>query len=275
MATELDNSYSTAREEEEQGGHGDALATASTTPSARKLLLSDSSTAATDPTALTDLSGSEIDINKNKTFSFDPFSDGYDPTIVHDILRDQIYLSKEDPEDQIDGMDARLEQLQLEAEAIIMNLKEKDKRQMKNHKETMGGLGLLGEMNAQKFDALKGEVTEIKEILAKLQSNGGTDSKALEEKRKCNALASKIYQLEKQLSTTQAALDKERDLNQRKTMGAKALPLSDGHPNRPPNAPAGKREKGAEKDFYDRHGEKTLKRASKLKSKRSSSLLTK
>lgn len=272
MADELDNSHSTAREEE-----GSIL------PSAKKLLLSDSSTAATtEPTTATDLTGTtslpvrEIDINKNKAFSFNPFSDNYDPGAFYDMLKDQIYLSKEDPEAQIDGMHARLEQLKLEMEAVIQNLKEDGKRQTKNHKETMESLGLLGEMNAQKFDALKSEMTAMKEVLTRmLDSSGGSDGKALEEKRKCNALTSKIYQLEKQLSITQAALDKERALNQRKAVGAKALPLSDGHPNRPPNVPVGKREKGAEKDFCNRFDEGTLRKASKLKSKRSSSLLTK
>ena len=81
---------------------------------------SNSSSAASNP------SGSEIDINKNnKYFSFNPFSDDYDSNAVHNTLRDQIYLSKEDPEAQLDSMHARLEQLQLEKLKRASKLKSK------------------------------------------------------------------------------------------------------------------------------------------------------
>mmetsp|Transcript_31746 Transcript_31746/g.93160 ORF Transcript_31746/g.93160 Transcript_31746/m.93160 type:complete len:98 (+) Transcript_31746:445-738(+) len=84
----------------------------------------------------------------------------------------------------------------------------------------------------------------MEQMKAHFEASQANGKALLEEKRKCNALSSQVYQLEKQLRVTQDALDKERALNQRQdVVGAKVLLLSGGHLNRSSNVPAGKREK--------------------------------
>ena len=68
---------------------------------------------------------SSASANAKESLPFPRFSDDYDSNAVHDTLRDQIYLSKEDPEAQLDSMHARLEQLQLEKLKRASKLKSK------------------------------------------------------------------------------------------------------------------------------------------------------